>query len=114
MCESLYVSLNENRPANLGEIKATGLGLEGKPPVIKWVQEVPNDKVNDNTKPHFAYDAEVVVPGKVKLLISTEYKIHWPAEDFCRLPVKVEVIIRRLAATLRIQYSNDKNRGSFL
>ena len=67
----MYVVLNENRPSSLGELKSIGLGLEGRPPMIKWVRQVPNEDLEDTGKPHFAYDAEVVVPGKVKLLIST-------------------------------------------
>ena len=70
VCEAMYVPLNLNRASNLGEIKTIGLGLEGNPPEIKWVKKSPNDNKADNgRRPHFAIDAEVIVPGKVKLLI---------------------------------------------
>ena len=111
----MYVPLNLNRASNLGEIKTIGLGLEGNPPEIKWVKKSPNDNNADNgRRPHFAIDAEVIVPGKVKLLIQTEYKINWPAKNWAVFPVKLEIIVSRISGTLRLQFSNDKSVGSFL
>ena len=115
VCESTYFALNVDRSASLGEIRAIGLRMEGQPPEIKWVRKSPNDNhADDGIKPHFAYDAEVVVPGKVKLLVSTEYKINWPAANWVVFPVKLEVIVSRISGKIRIQYSNDKSKGSFL
>ena len=66
----MYFPLNVDRSSSLGEITTIGLGLEGSPPEIKWVRKAPNDNnADDGIRPHFAIDAEVVVPGKVKLLI---------------------------------------------
>ena len=99
----MYYSLNVDRSSSLGEIRSIGLGLEGQPPEIKWVRKAPNDNNSDDgIKPHFAYDAEVIVPGKVKLLVSTEYKINWPAENWYSFPVKLEIIVSRISGTVRI------------
>ena len=112
VCEAMYYSLNVDRSSSLGEIKCIGLGLEGKPPEIKWVRRAPNDNADDG-KPHFAIDAEVIVPGKVKLMISTVYYLNSIIGQY-DFPIKLEIIVSRISGSIRLQYSNDAAKGSFL
>ena len=67
----------------------------------------------DPSKKTFCYDGELSFLGKIKLLITTSYKIHWPAENWYTLPIKLEIIVGRISGKIRIQYSTDPAVGSF-
>lgn len=96
----------------MGEITCIGLGLEGKPPELKWVRKAPNEDESDG-KAHFAIDGELIVPGKIKLIISTVYYLKSLIGNY-NFPVKLEIIVSRITGSIRLQYSNDPDKGSFL
>lgn len=102
-----YVALNQNRLSSLGELKMVGIKFEGKAPELLWLSRTkPSDiQVPLNTDPKFktfCYDSELAFLGKIKLLITTSYKINWPAENWYVLPVKLEIIVSRISGKIRL------------
>lgn len=67
-------------------------------------------------RPCFKIEGDVVVPGKVKILIETAYKINWPAYNWTSIDVELFIIVSRISGRLRFQYSNDNEHhgGSYL
>ena len=57
-----------------------------------------------------------MVPGKVKILIETAYKINWPAYNWTSIPLELFIIVSRISGRIRFQYSNDTEHhgGSYL
>ena len=113
--DNIYTAVNLDRDASLAEIKMLALKLEGKPPRILWVKNAAVQNPGTN-HPCFTIEGDAIVPGKVKVLIETAYKINWPAENWYSIPVTLEIIVSRISGRLRFQYSNDKEThgGSYL
>ena len=113
--ENIYHVANLDRPSSLGEIKFKSLQLEGKPPRVLWVKNVaiPNPSTQ---RPCFTIEGDATVPGKVKMLIETAYKINWPAYNWTSINVELMIIVSRIRGRIRFQYSNDKEHygGSYL
>ena len=89
--------------------------LSGKPPRIVWVKNVAVQ--NPNTKsPVFTIEGDAVVPGTIKVLVETAYKINWPAYNWTRIDLELYIIISRISGRIRFQYSNDTENhgGSYL
>lgn len=112
---SIYNAVNDGRDPSLAEIKCKALQLEGKPPKINWVKNAAMQKEGTN-RPCFKIEGDVVVPGKVKILIETAYKINWPAYNWTSIDVELFIIVSRISGRLRFQYSNDNEHhgGSYL
>ena len=113
--DSIYNSVNLDRDQSLGEIKCKALELSGKPPRIIWVKNA--SVQNPGTKsPCFTIEGDAVVPGKVKILIETEYKINWPAYNWTSIDLELYIVVSRISGRIRFQYSNDKEHhgGSYL
>ena len=113
--ENIYNVANLDRPSSLGEIKFKSMELIGKPPKILWVKNVaiPNPATDS---PCFTIEGDATVPGKVKMLVETAYKINWPAYNWTSINVELMVVVSRIRGRIRFQYSNDKEHygGSYL
>ena len=86
-------------------MKIVGLKLEGKSPELLWLSKTKQADMQpsfDPSKKTFCYDGELSFLGKIKLLITTSYKIHWPAENWYTLPIKLEIIVGRISGKIRI------------
>ena len=57
-----------------------------------------------------------MVPGKIKILIETAYKINWPAYNWTSFDLELCISVSRISGRVRFQYSNDVERhgGSYL
>ena len=65
--------------------------LSGKPPRIVWVKNVAVQ--NPNTKsPVFTIEGDAVVPGTIKVLVETAYKINWPAYNWTRIDLELYIV----------------------
>ena len=101
-----YVPLNRNRDKSLGEIKIEGLKLEGKAPELLKLyktkdQDLPFYGPADPTKKTFCYDAELNFQGKVKLQITTSYKVNFMVENWYNIPIRCEIVVGRISGKLR-------------
>lgn len=67
-------------------------------------------------QPCFTIEGDAVVPGKVKILIETAYKINWPAYNWTSINLELMIIVSRISGRVRFQYSNDieHHGGSYL
>ena len=72
------------------------MALIGKPPYIKKVRNVPLPEDYDSPHPRFRINGEAVVPGKVKIKVKTAYRINWPAENWYKLPLELEIIVSNI------------------
>ena len=91
--------------------------LEGKAPRINWVKHIKNPGVDHvSGTPCFTVDMDAEVPGCVKILIETAYKINWPAENWVTIPLTLEIAVSRISGKLRLQFSNEREKlgGSYL
>jgi len=111
----IYNAVNDGRDPSLAEIKCKALSLEGKPPRIVWVRNA-SVKKDGTDRPCFKIEGDAVVPGKVKILISTAYKINWPAYNWTSIDLELFIIVSRISGRVRFQYSNDMEHhgGSYL
>ena len=105
------MAVNKERKAHLAEIQVLGLRLEGKPPELKYIKKAVGVKVCPHT---FLYDTELSTNGVIKILVKTAYKINWPSPDWHRVPITLEIVVKRLNGKVRIQYSNNKKDGSYM
>ena len=113
--DSIYNAVNDGRDPSLAEIKCKALQLSGKPPRVLWVKNAAIK--NAGTKsPCFTIEGDAVVPGKVKILIQTAYKINWPAYNWTSIDLELFIIVSRISGRVRFQYSNDleQHGGSYL
>jgi hypothetical protein len=107
-----YVPLNTNRPEFLGEIEIEGMKLEGKAPELLWLSKTKQSDMPaylpfDPTKKTICYDGELHFQGKVKLLITTSYKLNIPLSNVYNIPIKLEIVVSRINGKIRLQYSTD-------
>lgn len=118
VAEASYVPMNLNRDKNLGEIKIEGMKLEGKAPEFLWLSKTkPSDVIcympADPSKKTLCYDGEIHFQGKIKLLITTSYKLNIIVSGFYNIPIKLEICISRINGKIRLQYSTDPAQGSY-
>lgn len=112
---SIYNAVNDGRDDSLGEIKLKALQLEGKPPRLIWVRNASVKKEGTNL-PCFKVEGDAVVPGKIKILIETSYKINWPAYNWTSIDLELLIVVSNIKGRLRFQYSSDVEHhgGSYL
>jgi len=99
---SIYNAVNDGRDDDsLAEIKCKALNLEGKPPRIQWVRNAALKK-EGITSPCFKVEGDAVVPGKIKILIETAYKINWPAKNWTSFPLSLCISVSRISGRVRL------------
>lgn len=114
IAEVSYIPLNLHRDKSLGEIKIEGMKFEGKAPEILWLKQSPTFMMSDPTNKTLCYDGELHFQGKIKLLITTSYKLNLLVQNFYNIPIKLEIAISRINGKVRLQYSTDPAQGSYL
>ena len=118
--ESIYSAVNLDRDPSLAEIKCKALQLEGRPPKINWVKNMAPAQgaagASKSKQPCFTIEGDAIVPGKIKILIETAYKINWPAYNWTSINLELYIIVSRIHGRVRFQYSNDieNHGGSYL
>ena len=81
--------------------------LEGKAPELLWLSKTRQSEINnyiskDPTKKTICYDAELHFQGKIKLLITTSYKLNILVSNVYNIPLKLEIVVSRINGKIRV------------
>eukprot|EP00347_Sterkiella_histriomuscorum_P009530 403340855 len=105
--KEIYLVANKGRPKVLSEIEVHKVTLHGKAPEFQKIQKL------DSHPDDFLHDIDLSLRGTVEVLIKTEINIDWGLQNYYKIPITVNILLRSINGKIRVFYSNDKTKGSW-